>query len=132
MADKARSAFFKALLRVLSFPAVSTFSENLFARGGLLGPIGVFRVGPLHDRTGSGHPDDPDSSFFSLTQVAPSPNVGLGRWAGYQEMYQNNAILRPHRPGTIGYDTETDRRVRIPKVATLDLETISHKSRANS
>ena len=46
MADKARSAFFKALLRVLSFPAVSTFSENLFARGGL-GPIGVFRVGPL-------------------------------------------------------------------------------------
>ena len=81
MADKARSAFFKALLRVLSFPAVSTFSENLFARGGL-GPIGVFRVGPLHDRTGSGHPDHPDSSFFSLTQVAPSPNVGLGRVSG--------------------------------------------------
>ena len=86
MADKARSAFFKALLRVLSFPAVSTFSENLFSRGGL-GPIGVFRVGPLYDRTGSGHPDHPDSSFFSLTQVAPSPNVGLGR-VQYQEVYQ--------------------------------------------
>ena len=80
MADKASSAFFKALLRVLSFPAVSTFLENLFARGGL-GPIGVFRVGPLHDRTGSGHPDDPDSSF-RLTQLAPSPNVGLGRVSG--------------------------------------------------
>ena len=25
-------------------------------------------------------------------------------------MYQNNAILRPHRPGPIGYDTETDRK----------------------
>ena len=72
MADKARSAFFKALLRVLSFPAVSTFSENLFARGGL-GPIGVFSVGPLHDRTGSGHPDDPDSSFFSLNQNGTQP-----------------------------------------------------------
>ena len=72
MADKARSAFFKALLRVLSFPAVSTFLENLFARGGL-GPIGVFRVGPLHDRTGSGHPDHPDSSlhftFFICTSL---------------------------------------------------------------
>ena len=81
MADKARSAFFKALLRVLSFPAVSTFSEILFARGGL-GPIGVFRVGPLHNRSGPGHPDHPVSSFFSLTQVAPSPNVGMGRVSG--------------------------------------------------
>ena len=62
-------------------PCCMHFLENAFACGGF-GPIGMFRGGPLYDWIGSGHPDHPDSSFLRLTQVAPSPNVGLGRGSG--------------------------------------------------
>ena len=44
-------------------------------------------------------------------------------------MYQNNAILRPHRPGPIGYDTETDRK-RPGRVPSALLSTVNDYSYA--
>ena len=77
MADKASSAFFKASICLSSFQAVRTFLDFLFVSGEY-GPIGMFRVGPIHDWSGLGHPDRPDSPSFRLTTLAPSPNVGMG------------------------------------------------------
>ena len=44
-------------------------------------------------------------------------------------MYQNSAILRPHRPGPIVYDTETDRK-RPGRVPSALLSTVNDYSYA--